>query len=913
MPNPVRAAMPSGLEQAARRYLRRFLGKTHHWGRGRPYPGMIIGYRRDGRPIRLAAGGAGWAFVQSASNTAIASTAAATFPNHVAAGNKIIAAVTIADISNATATCGSVKDAALNSWTKMGAQTYANTGATQGGEVSIWALDVPAGDVGISPVLTATASGTGSIAVAILACEVSGLLPGNTTAILDGSPAGLSGTGGQTSTGSPAYSSTASNEFLTTIYGDVGNGTTWANPAGWQGATAGPGSAGAVTGINNSGACDIELAYKNSTNGAETGSFGISGSSSAWACLTVAFQLAAAVVPSSRQQQFPPSSRPGPLSRMLGPGVPFDQPAGIQTSPSGVTSVSDTDSGTGTDDGELVGVSSADSGTGTDAGSVLAQVSDQDSGTGTDGQTLYLFQSDSGTGTDSSGSVTAAISSSDSGTGTDQGVTVGVSSQDSGTGTDSSGSVTAAISSSDSGTGTDGQTLYLFQTDSGTGTDSSGQVTAAISSSDSGTGTDSQFILVSSSDSGTGTDGQSVSIVTQISSSDSGTGTDSNGPPVVLAPADSGTGTDTGSVLGEISSSDSGTGTDGQALYLFQTDSGTGTDAGSVLAEISSSDSGTGTDSSTPPVVLAPADSGTGSDTGSVLGKISSSDSASGSDTQALYLFQSDSGSGTDAGLVLGQISSSDSGTGTDLSVSIGVSSSDSATGTDTGSVPSGNTFVSDSDFGIGREGDIEYPPDGSFIQAPSADSAAGAEAQSVLAQVSSFDSGTGTDSQSVFYLVQAVSDSDSGTGQELWFTLAPKSDSDSGAGTDAQVLIYGASDSDSGTGTDVSGQLIVYSWLPYGLFNMPGGTGGLRVVWRPGTDEERELLRVPDVVPSRWLTEYAEMIRLSDSLVDVSDSDSATGVESSKPTATVVQFVTPVQVVQFASPVMVTGGAAAP
>ena len=58
------ARLPAWL---AVRYLRT-------WGRGAFYPGQIIGYRRDGRPVRLAAGASGPALVQYAWGTATSGT-----------------------------------------------------------------------------------------------------------------------------------------------------------------------------------------------------------------------------------------------------------------------------------------------------------------------------------------------------------------------------------------------------------------------------------------------------------------------------------------------------------------------------------------------------------------------------------------------------------------------------------------------------------------------------------------------------------------------------------------------------------------------------------------------------------------------------------------------------------------------
>ena len=76
--------------------------------------------------------------------------------------------------------------------------------------------------VGTKPTITATWASGGGLGLVVQ--EVSGLLAGNTTAMVDGTPGTL--TGSTTSTGSPTYSSTAANEFLVSAYADIGNGVT---------------------------------------------------------------------------------------------------------------------------------------------------------------------------------------------------------------------------------------------------------------------------------------------------------------------------------------------------------------------------------------------------------------------------------------------------------------------------------------------------------------------------------------------------------------------------------------------------------------------------------------------------------------------------------------------------------------
>jgi hypothetical protein len=264
-----------------------------------------------------------WAFVQSIGSAALSSSHGVTFASNVSAGNKIIVAVTVANSSTSAVTTSSVKDGAGNSWTQISNEALTDTQTGDKGNVSLWALDVPAGDVGTKPTITAT-GGSGTEVCGVLACEVSGLLAGNTTAMVDGTAGVSTGGGGQASTTSPTYSDTVANEFLVAVYGDYGNGTTWTNPSGYQGATAGPGSSGAAEGVNDSTDCNIELAYKNSTGGSETASFTTTGSSSGYAVLLVAFKLAGSGAAS------PPGDlqiNPGPTWLSLFKGwVPRPQP-----------------------------------------------------------------------------------------------------------------------------------------------------------------------------------------------------------------------------------------------------------------------------------------------------------------------------------------------------------------------------------------------------------------------------------------------------------------------------------------------------------------------------------------------------------------------------------------------------------
>lgn len=223
----------------------------------------------------------GWNRLQSISNVADGTNVvSATLGSNVSSYSKIIVAVAFYSGVTGSST-SSVSDGAGNNWTKLGGvQTGDNNG-----ELSLWALDVPAGDIGNRPTLTATGSvNNANCAIAIYVEEDSGLLAGNTTGMLDGALAVLNGTTYGGNTGSPSYASSLVGEYLVAVYGDDSGGAAWTGPAGW---TVDPNS------LNTNSAENIALAYKDSTGGTETDGFSLSSGSGGWAVLMGAFQLAA--------------------------------------------------------------------------------------------------------------------------------------------------------------------------------------------------------------------------------------------------------------------------------------------------------------------------------------------------------------------------------------------------------------------------------------------------------------------------------------------------------------------------------------------------------------------------------------------------------------------------------------------
>ena len=215
-----------------------------------------------------------WSVLQSASLGSAGgavTTAAKAYSSNLSAGSTLLAAVSL---SGGTAVT-SVKDTAGNSFVLINAPTV-NAQCT-----ALYALNTPAGDVGATTTVTATFA---SAEASILILEVAGLAAGTTIATLtDGSGGGINAGTGGSSASSGAYSTTALNEFLLAVYGDNGGPETWTAPAGYTGSPAG---------VNTNSAADIQVAWKNSTNGAETASWALTGSTANWDTVLVAFKLA---------------------------------------------------------------------------------------------------------------------------------------------------------------------------------------------------------------------------------------------------------------------------------------------------------------------------------------------------------------------------------------------------------------------------------------------------------------------------------------------------------------------------------------------------------------------------------------------------------------------------------------------
>lgn len=187
-----------------------------------------------------------WARVQSKSATSPNAAPNVTLASTPVTGNKIV--VSFSGSQSVTA----CKDGNGNALTLL-----ASTTANSGQKTYLWAYDVPA-TASKAFNFTISSNVYGSAVVQ----EISGLIAGNTTAMLDGTPGTLNGTvvSGNITTGTPSYTSTAANEYLIAVMGDWGDNATAATPSGYT---------LDANSVNTSGNANCVVAYKNSTGGAD--------------------------------------------------------------------------------------------------------------------------------------------------------------------------------------------------------------------------------------------------------------------------------------------------------------------------------------------------------------------------------------------------------------------------------------------------------------------------------------------------------------------------------------------------------------------------------------------------------------------------------------------------------------------
>jgi hypothetical protein len=281
-----------------------------------------------------------WSILQSASAQAPGGTTyfpAVTFGTNLSSGSKIICIIAI--VAAVPAGINQVGDGASGGGNQLTSIADFNSAGT-GPSIVIYAMDTPSGDVGTKP--TITASLVNKSDTTMLIQEVTGLAAG-VSGIIDGTP----GTNGPhsppaASMGPPSYASSASGELLYYLYADdegqqatPTNAWTWTAPAGY---TADPNSLNAqgtiAAFINN-----LAVAYKNSTNGTETGAYSATPATGAaiYGQLMVAVKLAGVSAVSGQLQPLPtfpvPRRRPARGVRGGIRGPAFVQVAAPQQPP----------------------------------------------------------------------------------------------------------------------------------------------------------------------------------------------------------------------------------------------------------------------------------------------------------------------------------------------------------------------------------------------------------------------------------------------------------------------------------------------------------------------------------------------------------------------------------------------------
>jgi hypothetical protein len=324
---------------------------------GMPYPGQIIGYRRDGRPIRLLAGGSGPALVQSksAAGTSLTLTSATT------AGNCLVVAVAdFGSLSTPSVSAVKIGGAADNFAALV---TSANT---EKGLATIWAD--PSCTVSSTSITITQSAG---VAPVIFAYEFSGVA-GSSILDLSDSGTNLNGTWSSGTTGTTNQASE--------VWVGVGvvNAATPTGPSS-------PWTNQSLASSNTNGIAGYQI-----TTSAAAAVYNGTSASAKWAAAVVTLKSATLISDS-------------------------DTGTGADT---GTVSVSSPDTGSGADTGSVTAsVPGSDTGAGAETASV--RVSGADAGTGADAATasLLVTGTDTGSGADTGSVTTVLVSGSDSGTG----------------------------------------------------------------------------------------------------------------------------------------------------------------------------------------------------------------------------------------------------------------------------------------------------------------------------------------------------------------------------------------------------------------------------------------------------------------------------------------------------------------
>lgn len=267
-----------------------------------------------------------WSVLQStsvAANGTGALSQAVAYTSNVSSGTKLIAVVSVSAAITSGGFTG-IQDGSGNQMTRV-AFIEASSGGSEC--LVVYAMDTPAGDVGTKPTLTASWTTTTADA-SMLIMEVSGLLVGNTSAMWDGTPA-TTEVLATASTSQPSYSSTLANEFLLVAIGDNGGPQAYTAPGGYS---------TSASNVSNNSFADAGVAWKNSTGGAESGTWTFTGTLTGTAFVVVAFNLASAAAPANaaqpgrtwlrhfkHRQLLPPPPTPAAAAQAAAP-APLQQP-----------------------------------------------------------------------------------------------------------------------------------------------------------------------------------------------------------------------------------------------------------------------------------------------------------------------------------------------------------------------------------------------------------------------------------------------------------------------------------------------------------------------------------------------------------------------------------------------------------
>lgn len=221
-----------------------------------------------------------WSVLQSVSGSGVLQSTHLTPVSNLTSGSVLIAypSMFASDGDHITA----VSDGNGNNFTQI---YQVNTAAHL--NASVWALATPAGDAGTKPTFSVTCADGAFHGGAWLLQEVSGIqaVTDGTPAEIDGAPAGVAG-----STGTPSYTTTASNEYLVSFLALTGFTPNWtATPSGYT---------LDANSRNADGQADIGVAYKNSTAGTESDGWSYDSGSQQFAVILVAFKLAGTSTPS---------------------------------------------------------------------------------------------------------------------------------------------------------------------------------------------------------------------------------------------------------------------------------------------------------------------------------------------------------------------------------------------------------------------------------------------------------------------------------------------------------------------------------------------------------------------------------------------------------------------------------------